>query len=44
MVPGVRMRLTQLQVQTGQCGHKKQMQLAAAAASLQGKEKCIQLH
>lgn len=38
MVPGVRMRLTQLQVQKGQCYHKNQLQLGAAAASLQGKE------
>lgn len=41
MVPGVRMRLTQLQVQKGQCFHKNQMQLGTAAASSQGKEKSI---
>lgn len=41
MVPGVRMRPTQLQVQTGQFCHKNQLQLAAAAASLQGKGKSI---
>lgn len=39
MVPGVGMRLTQLQVQKGQCCHKSQMQLGAAAASTQGKDK-----
>lgn len=41
MMPGVRMRLTELQVQKGQCCHKNQLQLGAAAASLQGKEKSI---
>lgn len=38
MVPGVRMRLTQLQVQKGQCCHKNQLALGAAAASLEGKK------
>lgn len=39
MVPGARMRPTKLQVQRRTVFHKNQMQLGAAAASLQGKEK-----
>lgn len=41
MMPGVRMRLTQLQVQKGEYCHKNQLQLGAAAASLQEKENSI---